>query len=327
MKTVIPQAKDLLEAGVHFGHQTRRWHPKMAKYIHKKHSGIHVIDLFKTKELLEEAVKLVYSLAKEGKKIVFVGTKEQVKEAVEIEAKRSGALFVTERWFGGTLTNFGGIGKNRDKMLDLKEKMADGSFKSNTKRERLLISREIEKLDINYGGLVGLKEQPGAIYIVDPRKEKTAVREAKQMGVPIIALIDTNTDPAMIDYPIPGNDDAIKSVAIITKAIADAVAEGYQEYTNSFKKMPVADKDSAYPELAGRDVEKRVAKKETKKVPVTGKKEDLLKDSSLSSKSISALKGAKISNKSQLSKMSDEELEAVEGLNSASIAEIRDWLK
>jgi len=330
MKTAIPSAQELLQAGVHFGHQTRRWHPKMDKYIHKKHSGIHVIDLFKTKELLEEAAKFAYETARTGKKVIFVGTKEQVKEVVEIEAKRSGALFVTERWFGGTLTNFERIKDNRQKMLDLKAKMEDGTFKDLTKRERLLISRDIEKLDLSYGGLVGLHEQPGVLFIVDPRKEKTAVKEALLKNVPIIALIDTNTDPTKIDYPIPGNDDAIKSVALITRVIADAILEGYKDFASAEKTKVVVEEGSAYPELAGRDTEKKAAtkeKNEPKVVAKADKKEKLLKDSDLSVKTVDALKAAKISNRSQLDKMSDEELEAVKGISTADIKEIKHWLQ
>lgn len=226
----IPNPQEMLDAGVHFGHQSKHWHPRMEKYIFKKHSGIHVVDLYKTEEKLKTAVDFVTKVASTGKRIIFVGTKPQSKETIEIEAKRSGALFVTERWLGGTLTNFKALKENRDKLVTMKTKMEKGDYKDLTKKERLMISREIEKSEINYGGLVGLSEQPGLVFVVDARREKTAVLECKSMNVPVVSLVDTNTDPSLIDYVIPGNDDAIKSVALITRVIADAVIEGYKHF-------------------------------------------------------------------------------------------------
>lgn len=333
-----PSAQELLEAGVHFGHQSRRWHPKMAKFIHKKHSSIHVIDLFKTLECLDVALNYLYNVASEGKKVIFVGTKDQVKETIEIEAKKSGALYVTERWFGGTLTNFDEIRTNRNKMLDLKKKMEEGYFDKHTKRERLLITREIEKLELNYGGLVGLTEQPGALFVIDPRKEKTAVREANQLNIPVVALIDTNTDPSKIDYPIPGNDDAIKSVALMTRLVATAVSEGYKAFAKAPKaaeSTPAPSKNDKFPELNKKSANKKeetafpeLAKDtEKQKKKETEAEEDLVADLKLPSSVLNALKEAKVNKVAALRNMSNKDILDVKGLGEKAVKDINKALK
>ena len=225
-----PKIDQLLEAGVHFGHQVRRWHPKMEPYIFSVKKNVHIIDLEQTEELLKKACDFLFETAKNGGQIIFVGTKKQAREIIQIEAKRCGALYVTERWIGGTLTNFRVIKKNIDKLLSLKSKRISGELDKYTKKERLLIDREIEKLEKYIGGIVSLKGNPSAVFVVDPRRERTAVNESKSCGVPVVSLIDTNSDPSKVDYVIPGNDDAIKSVALILKTISDAILDGYKEY-------------------------------------------------------------------------------------------------
>lgn len=229
MKTKVPSAEEMLKAGVHYGHKSRHWHPKMKQYIHSSYNKVHIIDLYKTQQKLEEAMQFLVDVAKSGKRIIFVGTKDQCRETLEIEAKNSGALFITERWFGGTLTNFDQIKKTRDELVDLKKKMEENAFGELTKKERLLISRKIEKLEKMQGGLVGLNSMPGALVVIDARREKTAVREANDTNVPVVSLVDTNTDPSGVDYIIPCNDDAIKSTALIIRALAEAVKEGSSE--------------------------------------------------------------------------------------------------
>ncbi len=229
-KYTVPTTKELLDAGVHFGHQTRRWYPSMEQYIYAVKKNIHIIDLEQTEKLLKNACEFLYDTAAKGGKIIFVGTKRQAREIIEIEAKRCGAFYVSERWLGGTITNFDIIKKNMDKLVDLMRKREAGELDHYTKKERLLIDREIAKLQKAVGGVVGLKKVPDALFIVDAKRERTAVREAGIAKVKIVSLVDTNTDPRGIDYIIPGNDDAIKSIALILKTVADAVEEGYKEY-------------------------------------------------------------------------------------------------
>ena len=235
-KYKVPKIQEMIDAGVHFGHQTKRWHPKMEPYIYTVSKGVHIIDLEKTEEMLRKACDFLYEQASMGKVIVFVGTKKQSKDIIEKEAKRSGALYVNERWVGGTITNFETIKKNIDKLLDYLKNREDDKFSVYTKKERLLIDREIEKLQASYGGISSLKKTPEVLFVVDPKREKTAIREAKRAGVSVVAIVDTNANPEDIDYPIPGNDDAIKSVALIVRAIADAVEEGYKEFGKSEKE-------------------------------------------------------------------------------------------
>jgi len=220
--------KQLLEAGVHFGHQTRRWNPKMAPYIFTERNGIYIIDLQKTVKKIEEAYNFVRDLAVEGKDILFVGTKKQAQESIEYEAKRCGMFYVNHRWLGGMLTNYKTIRQRIERLEQLNEMEADGSFDVLPKKEVIKLRLEKEKLEKNLGGIKNMKKLPGAIFVVDPRKERIAISEAKILGIPIVAIVDTNCDPDEVDYVIPGNDDAIRAVKLITSKIADAVLEGRQ---------------------------------------------------------------------------------------------------
>lgn len=220
--------KQLLEAGVHFGHQTRRWNPKMAPYIFTERNGIYIIDLQKTVKKVDEAYDLLRSVAEEGKSILFVGTKKQAQEAVKEEALKSGMFYVNERWLGGMMTNFATIRKSINRLKELEAMEEDGTFEVLSKKEVLALKREQEKLEKSLGGIKDMEELPGALFIVDPRKERIAVAEAKKLNIPIVAIVDTNCDPDEIDYVIPGNDDAIRAVKLLTSRMADAVIEGRQ---------------------------------------------------------------------------------------------------
>ena len=220
--------KQLLEAGVHFGHQTRRWNPKMAKYIFTERNGIYIIDLQKTVRKVDEAFNFIRSVAQEGKKILFVGTKKQAQEAVKEEATRAGMFYVNERWLGGMLTNFQTIQKRIKRLKELEQMEADGVFEVLTKKEVQALRHEMGKLEKFLGGIKEMNRLPGALYVVDPRKERIAVAEARKLHIPIVAIVDTNCDPDEIDYVIPGNDDAIRAVRPLTSRMADAVVEGRQ---------------------------------------------------------------------------------------------------
>ena len=220
--------KQLLEAGVHFGHQTRRWNPKMAPYIFTERNGIYIIDLQKTVKKVDEAYDFLRSVAEEGKSILFVGTKKQAQEAVKEEALKSGMFYVNERWLGGMMTNFATIRKSINRLKELEAMEEDGTFEVLSKKEVLALKREQEKLEKSLGGIKDTEELPGALFIVDPRKERIAVAEAKKLNIPIVAIVDTNCDPDEIDYVIPGNDDAIRAVKLLTSRMADAVIEGRQ---------------------------------------------------------------------------------------------------
>lgn len=220
--------KQLLEAGVHFGHQTRRWNPKMAPYIFTERNGIYIIDLQKTVKKVDEAYDFLRSVAEEGKSILFVGTKKQAQEAVKEEALKSGMFYVNERWLGGMMTNFATIRKSINCLKELEAMEEDGTFEVLSKKEVLALKREQEKLEKSLGGIKDMEELPGALFIVDPRKERIAVAEAKKLNIPIVAIVDTNCDPDEIDYVIPGNDDAIRAVKLLTSRMADAVIEGRQ---------------------------------------------------------------------------------------------------
>ncbi|HIR10696.1 MAG TPA: 30S ribosomal protein S2 [Candidatus Fimenecus excrementavium] len=224
----VVSMKQLLEAGVHFGHQTRRWNPKMAEYIFTERNGIYIIDLQKTVKKLEEAYMFVRDLAAEGEEVLFVGTKKQAQESIKEEADRCGMPYVNARWLGGMLTNFVTIKRRIKRLGQLKAMKEDGTFDLLTKKEAAKLDLEIEKLEKYMGGITEMKKQPAAMFIVDPRKERIAVAEAKKLGIPIIAIVDTNCDPDEIDYVIPGNDDAIRAVKLIAGAMADAVIEGRQ---------------------------------------------------------------------------------------------------
>ena len=220
--------KQLLEAGVHFGHQTRRWNPKMAPYIFTERNGIYIIDLQKTVKKVDEAYDFLRSVAEEGKSILFVGTKKQAQEAVKEEALKSGMFYVNERWLGGMMNNFATIRKSINRLKELEAMEEDGTLEVLSKKEVLALKREQEKLEKSLGGIKDMEELPGALFIVDPRKERIAVAEAKKLNIPIVAIVDTNCDPDEIDYVIPGNDDAIRAVKLLTSRMADAVIEGRQ---------------------------------------------------------------------------------------------------
>lgn len=236
----VVSMKQLLEAGVHFGHQTRRWNPKMAKYIFTERNGIYIIDLQKTVKKLEEAYNFVRDLSVEGKSVLFVGTKKQAQESVKEEAERAGAYYVNARWLGGMLTNFATIRTRIDRLRQLRAMEEDGTFDLLPKKEVVKLNLEIEKLEKFLGGIKDMKEIPGALFIIDPRKERIAVAEAKKLGIPIVAIVDTNCDPDEIDYVIPGNDDAIRAVKLISSAIANAIIEG-----NEGKMGAAAEADEA----------------------------------------------------------------------------------
>ncbi len=220
--------KQLLEAGVHFGHQTRRWNPKMKNFIFTERNGIYIIDLQKTVKLMDTAYNFVRDLVADGGNIIFVGTKKQAQESIRLEAERSGAHYVNHRWLGGMLTNFNTIRKRIDRMIKLEQMEVDGTFERLTKKEVLTLLNEKERLMKFLSGIRSMKKLPDAIYVVDPRKEKIAVAEARKLDIPVIAIVDTNCDPDEIDYLIPGNDDAIRAVKLITSVMADAVLEGKQ---------------------------------------------------------------------------------------------------
>ena len=220
--------KQLLEAGVHFGHQTRRWNPKMKKFIFTERNGIYIIDLQKTVKKVEEAYFFLRDVAMEGKSILFVGTKKQAQESIESEALRSGQYFVANRWLGGMLTNFKTIRSRVERLNQIDKMEESGEFALLPKKEVINLIHEREKLEKNLGGIRNMTELPGALFIVDPRKEHLAVAEARNLGIPIVAIVDTNCDPDEIDFPIPGNDDAIRAVKLIAAKMADAVIEGKQ---------------------------------------------------------------------------------------------------
>ncbi len=220
--------KQLLEAGVHFGHQTRRWNPKMAEYIFTERNGIYIIDLQKTVKKVEEAYFFIREVAMNGQDILFVGTKKQAQDSIKEEAERSGQFFVNARWLGGMLTNFNTIKKRIDRLNQLESMEKDGVFDVLPKKEVIKLKKEMVDLEKNLGGIKTMKRLPGAMFIVDPRKERNAILEAKKLGVPVVAIVDTNCDPDEVDYPIPGNDDAIRAVKLIAAKIADAIIEGRQ---------------------------------------------------------------------------------------------------
>jgi len=224
----VVSMKQLLEAGVHFGHQTRRWNPKMAPYIFMERNGIYIIDLQKTVRKLEEAYTFIKSVIRNGESILFVGTKKQAQEAVLDEALRCNMYFVNQRWLGGTLTNFQTIEKRVKRLHDLERMREDGTFSVLPKKEVVNLLKELERLEKFLGGIKNMKGLPGALFVIDPRKEKNAIAEARRLGIPIVAIVDTNCDPDEVDYIIPGNDDAIRAVKLITATMADAVLEARQ---------------------------------------------------------------------------------------------------
>ena len=234
--------KQLLEAGVHFGHQTRRWNPKMAEYIYCERNGIYIIDLQKTVKKLEEAYNFVRTLAENGQTILFVGTKKQAADAVKEEASRVGMYYVNARWLGGMLTNFKTMRTRIDRLAQLKKMQEDGTFDMLPKKEVMKLLGEMEKLEKYLGGVKEMKKLPGALFIVDTRKERNAIAEAHKLGIPVVAIADTNCDPDEIDYVIPGNDDAIRAIKLIASVMANAMLEGKQgEQMNEAAEAPAAE--------------------------------------------------------------------------------------
>ena len=222
---IVP-LEELLEAGSHFGHQSRRWNPKMDEYLYSVRDGVHIFDLVKTAEGLKKAYEFVSELAAEGKKIIFIGTKRQAQEIIKEEAKKSGVFYVAERWMGGTITNWEQIEKSVKRLSERKEKLETGEYDKYTKKEKVLIRREVGKLERFYGGLAGMKKNPDAIFVVDTVREIAAVKEAKLRGVKVVAMVDSNSNPDMVDYVIPANDDAVRSIKLIVSKIAEAYVEG-----------------------------------------------------------------------------------------------------
>lgn len=233
--------EELLLSGAHFGHLTRRWNPKMKRYIFMERNGIHIIDLKKTHELLIEACNAISNLVADGKTVLFIGTKKQAKEVVKNEATRCGMNYVTERWLGGMLTNFATIRKSIKRLNVINKMQADGTIENYQKKERLIISREKDKLEKILGGISNMNKLPGAIFLIDVKKEHIAVDEAKKLNIPIYAIVDTNCDPDLVDYPVPANDDAVKSIELITRTIAEAIIESKQ--TSDMKRMNKEEED------------------------------------------------------------------------------------
>jgi small subunit ribosomal protein S2 len=271
--------KSLLESGVHFGHQTKRWDPRMKKYIFAERNGIHIIDLQKTIVKIREAYDMVREQVKNGKSILFVGTKKQAQQAVEREAKRCGMFHVSNRWLGGMLTNFSTIKKSIHRLKKIDKMEVDGTFESLTKKEIAKLNKERGRLEKNLGGIKEMKDLPGAIFIIDTRKESIAVAEARRMGIPIIAVVDTNCNPDVVDYPIPGNDDAIRAITLFAEMVANAVIdadnevgieiiETYQEdeEEKNDADYPIYNKDEEEEDTVEYDPEKGLSEEEVAEV-------------------------------------------------------------
>ena len=240
--------KQLLEAGVHFGHQTRRWDPRMAEYIFQARNGIHIIDLQKASKKIDEAYEFIKEQVEEGKTVLFVGTKKQAQECMKDAAEKSGMFYVNQRWLGGMLTNFDTIQKRIQRLKDLETMEQDGTFDVLPKKEVILLKKEMEKLEKNLGGIKEMDKLPGVIFLVDPKKERIAILEAKKLNIPVVGIVDTNCNPQELDYPIPGNDDAIRSVSLIADVMANAIIEGKQgesfETAESEEQQPVEEENS-----------------------------------------------------------------------------------
>jgi len=290
----IPTVEELFEAGVHFGHPSRRWHPAMSEFIFSKVRGVHILDLEKTEERLGEACQALYEIAKRGGKVVFVGLRRQSEGVVEEEARRVGAMFMAGRWVGGLLTNLPEIKKNIAKLGKLEAGLSSGEFAHYTKKERLKIEREVVRLNNLVGGIRDLSGLPDAIFLASARRGNTAVREAKRMGVPVVAIVDSNTDPGPIDYPIPGNDDSLKSLRVLVGAAADAVEAGY-------KGKGTGGGESAAVEGGS------------------------LEGLGLPSRTRNALERAGITDITTLKNMSGDELLGIKGVGKKAVEEIRRW--
>ena len=265
--STIP-VKDLLEAGVHFGHQTHRWNPKMEEFIFGHRKGIHIIDLEKTVQKIDEVYKFLVDLAAQGKSVLFVGTKRQAQISIAEQAMRCGAYYVNQRWLGGTLTNFQTIQKSISRLIEIEQMEEKGEFETRIKKEVSRLNKEKDKLNKYLSGIKTMSELPGALFIVDSQKEKIAVLEANKLGIPVVAIIDTNCDPDRIAYSIPGNDDAIRSIAILTTKIADAIIEGKNKIPKEEneraekKEAKVAEKGDVVKSVSEKPEKKKVEKKE-----------------------------------------------------------------
>ena len=283
--------KSLLESGVHFGHQTKRWNPKMARFIFSQRNGIHIIDLQKTSACIVEAYDAVRAVVKQGKTVLFVGTKKQAQQAIETEAKRCGMPYINNRWLGGMLTNFTTIKKSIATLKKIEKMEIDGTFDSLTKKEVSLLTKQKIKLEKNLGGIKDMKDLPGALFIIDTKKEAIAVTEAKRLGIPVIAVVDTNCDPSDITYPIPGNDDAIRAISLFVEIIANAVVDADNEagiqiietLGNEDESEEVAKKDEEEEAIVfstdeSADFSKFEEKDVLKKDEEDGEEEDLLVD-------------------------------------------------
>lgn len=257
--------KQLLEAGVHFGHQTKRWDPKMAEYIYQARNGIHIIDLQKTSKKIDEAYAFMKEVAEEGKDILFVGTKKQAQECIKEAAIKSNMFYVDQRWLGGMLTNFKTIRKRVERLNKLEEMEQDGTFDVLPKKEVAALKNEMEKLEKNLGGIKNMTKMPGAMFVVDPKNERIAVLEAKKLNIPIIGLVDTNCNPEDVDYPIPGNDDAIRAVKLITDVMANAIIEGRQGETLEAEEQMSEETEMATEEPTS--IEEVAAAEETAETP------------------------------------------------------------
>ena len=253
--------KQLLEAGVHFGHQTRRWDPKMAEYIFQARNGIHIIDLQKTSKKLDEAYEFMKSQAEEGKTVLFVGTKKQAQECMKEAAEKCGMFYVNQRWLGGMLTNFGTIRKRIDRLKELEAMQEDGTFEVLPKKEVILLKKEMDKLERNLGGIKDMTELPGVMFIVDPKKERIGILEARKLNIPVVGLIDTNCNPEDVDYAIPGNDDAIRAVKLIADVMANAIVEAKQGESFEMAEEgempvePVSEENASMEEIANNSEE------------------------------------------------------------------------
>ena len=254
--------KQLLEAGVHFGHQKRRWNPRMAEYIFQTRNGIHIIDLQKTSNKLDEAYEFMKEQSEEGKKVLFVGTKKQAQDCVKEAAEKSGMYYVNQRWLGGTLTNFDTIRTRINRLTELETMEQDGTFDVLPKREVVLLKKEMDKLNKNLGGIKEMTELPDVLFVVDPKKEHIAIQEARKLNIPIVGLVDTNCNPDDVDYVIPGNDDAIRAVKLITDVMANAIIEGKQG--ESLENTEEVAEDQNAPEEKAESIEEVVASEDEK---------------------------------------------------------------
>ncbi len=264
--------RDLLEAGVHFGHQTNRWDPKMRPYIFGERNGIHIIDLSQTVRMFADAYEFAAHVAAKGKPIIFVGTKKQAQDAIREQAERSDQFYVINRWLGGMMTNYQTIKKSISRLNELKKMARDGSYAKYTKKEQLMFERERERLERNVGGINGLKGEPGALFVVDPNKEDIAVKEANKLGIPVIAVCDTNCDPERIDYPIPGNDDAIRAIRLFAGAIAEACLEGSKRASKKLEQSArqAAKEAAGYSAASGKQADVEIQKVQRPEQPKKG---------------------------------------------------------